>query len=416
MTSRPMDTANLEQRRNPERSGLAAVGRRRDRWRVNYVTKQPTHRPDPERGVLFVRLAALVPQLATAPAAARRQGTGLSLRRQPFVAQGFIDDTNTKLCNISGQLNYRVTDTLQDLGRGRIQAGQGHGSTGARRWCRPRSADRMPTSGIVSGNCGPTTTAPILDPVTIDDRTLNTNYNVLDNHMRRQGAVAARRLRVGHHQRRHAEEPGLRLRRESRLVQQRGRGVQRRSEQSGRPRTALRRARPEAVRQHHRSDLEFQHRRHGQPPGDDRRGEQPAISSGRERRTFRTISSRWSIPTAAIYGLLTTQQQTHIDNTSLSFEDRLKVTRDFRADRRRARRAYRARPHLDRCRRACPTAAGFPFSKTWTPVTGRVGYTWEAVPGMTFYSQYATGADVAANNIFLLGATAAAEPDDVAHL
>ena len=48
--------------------------------------------------------------------------------------------------------------------------------------------------------------------------------------------------------------------------------------------------------------------------------------------------------------------------------------------------------------------AGFPFSKSWTPVTGRFGYTWEAIPGMTFYSQYATGADVSANNVFLLGA------------
>jgi iron complex outermembrane receptor protein len=36
-------------------------------------------------------------------------------------------------------------------------------------------------------------------------------------------------------------------------------------------------------------------------------------------------------------------------------------------------------------------------------VTGRFGYTWEAIAGMTFYSQYATGADVSANNIFLLG-------------
>ena len=59
---------------------------------------------------------------------------------------------------------------------------------------------------------------------------------------------------------------------------------------------------------------------------------------------------------------------------------------------------------------------GFPFSKSWTPVTGRVGYTWEAIPGMTFYSQYATGADVAANNIFLLGRAAAAGSDHVPHL
>ncbi|MGT2439450.1 TonB-dependent receptor domain-containing protein [Bradyrhizobium betae] len=38
-------------------------------------------------------------------------------------------------------------------------------------------------------------------------------------------------------------------------------------------------------------------------------------------------------------------------------------------------------------------------------MTGRIGYTWEAVPGLTFFSQYATGADVSANNIFLLSPT-----------
>jgi iron complex outermembrane receptor protein len=47
--------------------------------------------------------------------------------------------------------------------------------------------------------------------------------------------------------------------------------------------------------------------------------------------------------------------------------------------------------------------AGFPFSKRWTPTTGRAGFTWDAFTGMTFYGQYATGADVSANNLFLLG-------------
>jgi iron complex outermembrane receptor protein len=49
--------------------------------------------------------------------------------------------------------------------------------------------------------------------------------------------------------------------------------------------------------------------------------------------------------------------------------------------------------------------AGVPFTKDWAPVTGRIGYTWEAVPGLTFFSQYATGADVSSNNIFLLTPT-----------
>jgi iron complex outermembrane receptor protein len=51
------------------------------------------------------------------------------------------------------------------------------------------------------------------------------------------------------------------------------------------------------------------------------------------------------------------------------------------------------------------SADGYPFEKTFSPVTGRVGYTWEALPGLTFYSQYATAADPTVANIFNLRPT-----------
>ncbi len=51
------------------------------------------------------------------------------------------------------------------------------------------------------------------------------------------------------------------------------------------------------------------------------------------------------------------------------------------------------------------SADGYPFSTTFRPVTGRVGYTWEALPGLTFYSQYATAADPTVANIFNLRPT-----------
>ena len=56
---------------------------------------------------------------------------------------------------------------------------------------------------------------------------------------------------------------------------------------------------------------------------------------------------------------------------------------------------------------------GYPFKTTFNPITGRVGYTWEAVPGIMFYSQYATAADPTVANIFILrsdGAAAAHHP------
>jgi len=54
------------------------------------------------------------------------------------------------------------------------------------------------TKGVVSGS---TTTASFdphdLGPVTIDSRTLKTNYNVLDNFTGGPGTLASNRLRVG---------------------------------------------------------------------------------------------------------------------------------------------------------------------------------------------------------------------------
>ena len=109
-------------------------------------------------------------------------------------------------------------------------------------------------------------------------------------------------------------------------------------------------------------------------------------------------------PDRGFYGDLTTKQQTaRIDNEALSFEDRLKLTRTF------ALIGGLRVEHIGLDRNSTDqnglANANFPFTKDWAPVTGRIGYTWDAVPGLTFFSQYATGADISANNIFLLAPT-----------
>ena len=96
---------------------------------------------------------------------------------------------------------------------------------------------------------------------------------------------------------------------------------------------------------------------------------------------------------------------THVDKASLSFEDRLKLTSNFAligGIRFEDIELSRTRFSPDGVLR---TDRGYPFSTTFNPVTGRVGYTWEAVPGITFYSQYATAADPTVANIFILGPT-----------
>jgi len=109
-------------------------------------------------------------------------------------------------------------------------------------------------------------------------------------------------------------------------------------------------------------------------------------------------------PDRGLYGTQQTKNfYTHVDNVSLSLEDRIKLTSNFALiggirveEIKLARTAFDVKGAL---------RDGYPFSTTFTPVTGRVGYTWEALPGMTFYSQYATAADPTVVNIFNLRPT-----------
>jgi iron complex outermembrane recepter protein len=107
-------------------------------------------------------------------------------------------------------------------------------------------------------------------------------------------------------------------------------------------------------------------------------------------------------PARGTYGLLTTRLQTSkIRNTALAVENRLRLDPNLAliAGLRRESIA------LDRTSVTAAGApqAGFPFSKTFEPTTGRLGLSWQLRQGVTAYGQYATAADVAANNLFLLG-------------
>jgi iron complex outermembrane recepter protein len=109
-------------------------------------------------------------------------------------------------------------------------------------------------------------------------------------------------------------------------------------------------------------------------------------------------------PFRGYYGLLTTQRQTAtIDSVAINVEDRLKITHNFALI-----GGLRYNPFtLDRTSTDVNGVmrAGFPYSTSWQPVTGRIGYTWEAIPGMTFYSQYATASDLSVGSLFLLSPT-----------
>ena len=122
-------------------------------------------------------------------------------------------------------------------------------------------------------------------------------------------------------------------------------------------------------------------------------------------------------PDRGLYGPRSDEKiYTHLDKASLSFEDRLKLTSNF------ALIGGIRFEDIELSRtRFSPTGVlrsdrGYPFSTTFNPVTGRVGYTWEAVPGIMFYSQYATAADPTVANIFILAPDGAAAAHDLAHI
>ncbi len=401
MTSRIMDTANLEAvefLKGPASliSGEGAAG-----GAINFVTRQP--HTGPIRNEADFSWDSLNSFRAHYGSGGSTNVQGLDYRFDVSRAtlNGFADDTNTRMLDVSGQLNYRVSDSLKVWGAIEYREDRGKAYWGAPLVPIAYSGSHA-TSGIVSGNYVSNYNKTNLGAVTIDDRTFNTNYNVLDNRNVAQEVW----LRGGFELK---LAPDLTLK-----SQAYGYGAERswfnNEVEAFNSATNL-------------VDRERFYVAHSQRlVGNITDLIWDTDIAGFDNRLVTTVSSSYldlvrpgaanfpgdSVslvdPNRGFYGLLTTQQQTaRIDNEALSFEDRLKLTRTF------ALIGGIRVEHIGLDRNSTDSAgvvkAGFPYTKDWAPVTGRVGYTWEAVPGLTFFSQYATGADVSANNIFLLSPT-----------
>jgi len=399
MTSRVMDTANLESVEVLKGPASLLSGEGASGGAVNFVTKQPI--TGPVRYEAFVSYDSLRSFRSSYGSGGSTNVQGLDYRFDISRSSlnGFADDTNTRLLNVSGQLNYRVTDTFRIWGA--VEYRQDHGRA---YWGAPlvpiAFSGSHATTGIVSGNYVSNYNGTNLGPVTIDNRTFNTNYNVLDNHVKadelwlRGGFewnithdLALKSQMYGYGAKRdwfnnevEAFNAGLNMvDRERFFVAHDQKLIGNITDLVWNSNIAGMGNR--LVTTLAASNLDF-------------------VRPGAANFPHDVVSL--VDPARGTYGLLTTQQQTaRIDNASLSLEDRLKVTRNF------ALIGGVRFEHIGLERNSTNAAGGertgFPFSTSWAPVTGRVGYTWEAIPGMTFYSQYATGADVAANNIFLLG-------------
>lgn len=401
MTSRYMDAANLESVEILKGPSSLMSGEGASGGAINFVTKQPTS--GPVQNEAFFSYDSLNSFRSSYGSGGSTNAQGLDYRFDISRSSlnGFIDDTDTKTFNLSGQLNYKVSENLKIWGAIEYKQDYSHAYWGTPLVSTAFSGPYA-THGIVSGTYISNFNGTNLGPVTIDSRTLNTNYNVLDNQ------VQAKELWL---------RSGFELTISDSLTlksQVYGYGAQREwmnNEVAAFNATTDLVDRSRFYVAHDQTlvgnitDLTWNSNIFGL---DNRLVTMVAASSLDFTRpgaaNFPGDSVPLVNPAPGLYGLLTVQNQSaYINNESLSFEDRLKLTKTFAL----VGGLRVEQIALDRNSTDVTGAekAGFPFSQTWNPITGRVGYTWEAVPGMTFYSQYATGADVAANNIFLLGAT-----------
>ena len=407
MTGRPMDTANLERveiLKGPASllSGIGATG-----GAVNYVTKAPHTGPIVNEA--FTGFDSFKGYRAGYGSGGSTLVDGLDYRFDITHSNnvGFIDDTYSRLSNVSGQLNYRVTDSFKIWGAAEYKQDKDRFYWGTP--LVPANAPGVvPTNGIVSGlwtnyylngHTGP------LVPVTIDARTLTTNYNVLNNH----SGAAELWLRSGFQW-----DITSNISLKSQVY-----GYDAHRSWFNNEISSFDDSGPNNV---YRERLALDHAQKLYGNITDL-----TINSnigGMENRFVTTVaasSQQFNVsqdtlffsdvvnlvnPDRGLYGPRSDEKiYTHLDKASLSFEDRLKLTSNF------ALIGGIRFEDIELSRtRFSPTGVlrsdrGYPFSTTFNPVTGRIGYTWEAVPGIMFYSQYATAADPTVANIFILAPT-----------
>jgi iron complex outermembrane recepter protein len=400
MTSRVMDTGNLDRieiLKGPASlmSGEGAVG-----GAINFVTKKPhSGAVENEAYISYGSFNTLRVGFGSGGSTAV-QGLDYRLDVNRSSSNGFIDDTWNRNWHVSGRLDYQVTSNLKVWGAAEYKEDRSSAY-----WGTPLApaafSGANAKGGIVSGTYVSNYNGTDLGAATIDSRTLKTNYNVLDNrnsakeYFLRGGFewnlgggftlrdqvyyYSAKREWFNNEISAFNSGSGL-VDRERFYVAHDQSLIGNKAELQWNTKLAGMDNRLAAALDY--SALNFDRPGAANFPGD----AVPLVN-----------------PPRGAYGLLTTRKQTaDIRNIALSIEDRLKITPALTL----IGGVRHESIDIDRTSTDVAGAprAGFPFSKSFHPTTGRIGLTYEAVPGLTLYGQYATATDVAANNLFLLDA------------
>ena len=400
MTSRVMDIGNLERIEFLKGAASLMSGEGASGGAVNFVTRQP-RRGTPQHEV----------NLSAGSFGALRSGFGsggttsvesldyrIDLNRS--AGKGFIGDTAHENWHLSAGLDWHAQPGMK-----LFSALEYKKDNASAYWGTPlvsaAAPGIQPQGGVVSGSYVSGFNGSNLGAVTIDRRTLRTNYNVLDN----RNTADEQWLRVG------AEwQPNAAL------------GLRTQFYRYGADREWFNNEIAAFNGGTGLVDRERFYVAHSQTTMGNKSEVQwdGAIAGLRNRwvaglewnktefirpgaANFPGDSVDLVNPQRGSYGLLTTQRQSaDITNLALALEDRLTLVGGL------AMIAGLRHDSIALDRSSANAAgvqrSGFPFSKTWRPTTGRIGLTWDVAPEFTLYGQYATAADVAANNLFLLRA------------
>jgi iron complex outermembrane receptor protein len=403
-----MDTANLGQvefLKGPSSlmSGLNAIG-----GSVNYVSRQPIAGPIRNEADAF--LDSFGSFRSHFGSGGSTQVRGLDYRFDISGAKfnSFIDGDFRDVTGLATQFNYRVTDAFKTFVAIEYKKDSGHAYWGTP--VVPTSfAGSHAVNGVVSGTAINTFDGSVIGPLTVDSRTLTTNYNVADN------ATGAQELwlRGGFEW-----QPLNNVTIKDQVYSYQAKRNWLDSETyafslttpmqpcPGSLPTCIARDRFAVFHNQNifgnNADLTWDSLLFGM---ENRFAAQLQTSSN--RIAFKEdISERFPDdtvtvvnPQPGVYGpLLLSTRNSKLDDIAGSFEDRLKLTPAFALI--GGVRVERLTLSRDGVNADGTVPSGLPFSVSWEPVSYRAAYTYEPIPGLTFYSMYATAYNPAVAAVF----------------
>ena len=407
-TTRVMDTANLDQvefLKGPSAlmSGIMAIG-----GSVNYVSRQPTTGPIQNELDLSVDSLGTLRSHYGSGGSTPVEGLDYRIDVTGSKIDSFIDGDYRNLGDLSAQFNYRMTNTFKTFVAIEYKQDEGHAY-----WGTPL----VPTSfagpyaigGVVSGSAVNTFSGTTIGPLTVDSRTLTTNYNVADNSTGAQELW----LRSGFEW---TPLKDVTVKDQVYYFQAQRHWIDSETyafdDGSVFAANTIDQDRFFVTQNQHvvgnNLDFLWDSRLFGM---DNRLAAQLQVSRNWITFTEEGDPNDYPYDNVAVidpvqgtYGpMFPDVRNKRLDDVALAFEDRLKLTPQF---------ALIGGVRVDDWTLASngvdfdgSIPIGEPFTQVWKPVSYRAAYTYEPIPNLVFYSMYATSYDPAAADVFSVNAS-----------